>query len=184
MPKYDFSSKRDDYLTPTDVIDYVLSKNNLERFMCDVCCTKANIPAHFGYKKDGLYLYDSTKLSDSDGLKGDWFLTNWCNPPFSLCEDFIKKAVKEQKRGCTTYMLIPARTETKYWQKYILESGRATRKNIDVEFLRKGICFLDPETDEPIKMKLKQKDGSYKEVDGVYKNPLALVTFTGEVNDA
>ena len=164
MSKYDFSATRDDYLTPTEIIEYVLDTNNLETFDCDVCCSKDNIPAKFRYRKDGLFLDSGKKVSDADGLTGTWFPVNWCNPPFPLCKHFIQKAVKEQKKGFTTYMLIPARTETKYWQENILSGGRAENPNIDVEFLRKGICFIHPDTEKKMP---------------VFKNSLAIVTFKG-----
>lgn len=188
MSKYNFNAEREDYLTPIDFINKVLANNKLQKFDCDVCCSQANIPASFRYTKEGLFLNRTgCKLSNNDGLTGTWFTCNWCNPPFSKCEDFIKKAIKEQSKNKTTYMLIPARTETAYWQKYLLINGRAANPNIDIEFLKKGICFLDPETKKPIQMKVKQKDGSYKEVDGVYKNALALLIFKGfnedKVND-
>ena len=164
MGKYDFTAQRDDYLTPSEIVQYVLDMNDLEQFDCDVCCFQSNIPAKFRYKKDGLFLDSGAKISDSDGLKGAWFPVNWCNPPFPLCKQFIRKASEEQKRGRTTYMLIPARTETKYWHDYILDGGRASNPTVDVEFLRKGICFLNPDTREKMP---------------VFKNPLALVKFKG-----
>lgn len=178
MPKYVFYSTRDDYMTPATFVEKVLQENNLQYFDCDVCCTEFNIPAKHHYKKDGHYICQQ-KYSDTDGLKGDWFTSNWCNPPFSLCEEFIKKAVAEQQKGNTTYMLIPARTETGYWQKYILNNGKANKKDIEVEFLRKGLCFIDPETGKPVQMNVTKRDKSVVQVDGVYKNPLALIIFRG-----
>lgn len=180
VPKYNFDAIREDYLTPHDFIDFVLKSNNLTKFDCDVCCSQDNIPASFRYTKEGLFL-DKTgcKVSKNNGLTGTWFAQNWCNPPFSKCEAFIKKAIKEQAKGKTTYMLIPARTETAYWQKYILVDGYALNPNINIKFLKKGLCFLNPETKKPIQMQIKQKNGTYKEADGVYKNALAFLTFRG-----
>ena len=60
-------------------------------------------------------------------------------------------------RGRTTYMLIPARTETKYWHDYILFN-----KNVKILWLKKGPRFINPETNEPM---------------GIFKNALALVFF-------
>lgn len=165
MSKYDFTATRDDYLTPADIIEYVLGVNRLEKFDCDVCCSLDNIPASFRYRKTGLYLNSGSKVSLSNGLTGTWFDNNWCNPPFKLCEKFVKKAAEEQKKGHTTYMLIPARTETVYWAKYIFDGGRATRPDVDVEFLKKGVCCVHPETGEEMP---------------VFKNALALVTFRGK----
>lgn len=165
MLKYNYTAKRDDYLTPPEIIKEILTSNGFTEFDCDTCCLLDNIPAKFRYRKDGLYSAKNNKLSESNGLNGTWFPYNWCNPPFSICEDFVKKAVAEQKKGHTTYMLIPARTETKYWHDYILdENGGTNRWDVKVKFLRKGICFLNPDNGEKM---------------SVYKNSLALVTFLG-----
>lgn len=163
-PKYDYTAQRDDYLTPCEFYEKVLEKNGLQLFDCDVCCSHYNVPARFHYKKDGLYQL-ADKISAQDGLSGDWFENNWCNPPFPLCRKFIIKAVKEQEKGNTTFMLVPARTETKYWHDYILQDGFAIRKKIEVQFLRKGICFLNPDTGHKMP---------------VFKNSLALLVFRGE----
>lgn len=163
--KYNYDSTRDDYLTPHGVIMDVLSEYGVDSFDCDTCCTLDNIPAKFRYRKDGLYLNSGEKVSSSDGLTGTWFPFNWCNPPFPLCKDFIKKAAAEQKKGHTTVMLIPARVETKYWSDYILDKqGGTNRVDVVVRFLRKGLCFWNPETFEKMP---------------VFKNALAIVTFVG-----
>lgn len=187
--KYNFDSKRSDYLTPPEVLDRVFKKIGQHGFSVDTCCSKVNIPAtnHFidGY---------------SDGLARDWdahitpYEWAWCNPPFNKCDAWVKKAYNEQQKGNKSVLLIPMRSETKFWHDYILDDdGFSFRPGVEVQFLRKGICFLNPDTGEKIKMKvkLKDKDGediideltgepAYKLVDGVYKNPLVLVYF-GEV---
>ena len=167
MSKYVFTAQRDDYLTPTEIIKSVLKKHKRKSFDCDVCCSIDNIPANFRFKKDGLYFSDDIKIHDYNGLLGSWYGFNWCNPPFPLCKEFIKKAAEEQKQGKTTVMLIPARVETKYWHDHILKDGKANRPNVEVIFLRKGICFIDPDTKEKMP---------------VFKNALALVTFKGVTN--
>lgn len=53
-------------------------------------------------------------------------------------------------------MLIPVRTETKYWHDFILNNPA-----IHLEWLRKGYKFLDKNNNEM----------------GVFKNALALVYF-------
>lgn len=166
--KYNYTAQRDDYLTPHSFIQKVLQKENLPYFDCDVCSSLYNIPALIYGTKDGFFIPDGEKkhqVQKEDGLKGNWYTNNWCNPPFKKCENFVKKAVIEQAKGKTTYMLIPARPETKYWQEWILQNGKPNRKNVEVTFLKKGLKFIHPDT---------------KEVMGVYKNPLAYVVFRGE----
>lgn len=165
MSKYNFESLRDDYLTPSEFYGELMDKEKILIFDCDVCCTQFNIPAVWHYKKDGLYNLDGKRESDKHGLKGDWYQLNWCNPPFAQAPAWVKKAANEMKKGNTTYMLIPARTETKYWHDYILDkNGGTNRKNVKVKFLRKGLRFIEPTTGQEM---------------GVYKNALALVVFRG-----
>lgn len=170
-PKYDYTAKRDDYLTPHSFIQKVLREENLPYFDCDVCSSLYHIPALIYGTKDGFYIFDRDKkyqVQKEDGLTGNWYSKNWCNPPFADCEKFVKKAVIEQAKGKTTYMLIPARPETKYWQDYILQNGKANRENVEVTFLKKGLKFINPDTKEEM---------------GVYKNPLAYVVFRGVDED-
>ena len=64
---------------------------------------------------------------------------------------------KENKeKDIVIAMLLPARTETKYFQEYILKNDKCL-----IQFLKKGYKFLN-------------KDG---EEMGIFKNPLALVYF-------
>lgn len=170
-PKYDYSAQRDDYLTPSSFIQKVLKEENLPYFNCDVCSSLYNVPALIYGTKDGFFVLDDDKkyqLQKEDGLSGNWYSKNWCNPPFADCGKFVKKAAIEQAKGKTTYMLIPARPETKYWQDWILQNGKANRKNVEVTFLKKGLKFINPDTKEEM---------------GVYKNPLAYVVFRGVDED-
>mgnify|MGYP003139136647 CR=1 FL=1 len=43
-----------------------------------------------------------------------------CNPPYSKIGEFVKKAYEESLKGCTVVMLIPSRTDTKYWHDYCI----------------------------------------------------------------
>lgn len=115
-------------------------------FDCDVCCSRKNIPAVV-YYIDGII----------DGLIADWFNLNWCNPPYDQCDKWVKKAYEEQQKGHETIMLIPVRTETKYWHDYILFNPY-----VKIHWLRKGYGFINPDTGETC---------------GVFKNALALVHF-------
>lgn len=157
MSKYNYEEKHSDYMTPPEMVDYILKRfsPNTVEFDLDVCCTEKNIPAK-QYFINGV----------TDGLKEEWAYLNYCNPPYKECGKWIKKAYEEHLKGNTTAMLIPARTETKYWHDYIFdENGCGYKNHVSVEFLRKGIQFLDPHND--------------KKPCGVFKNALAIVIFWG-----
>ena len=146
MSKYNFEQLRDDYLSPPELVNKALMHKNRALFDLDVCCSQENIPAkHY------------IKYGEKDGLKGKWEKLNWCNPPYKYCRLWIKKAYEEQQNGNETVMLIPVRTETKYWHDYILHNP-----NVFIDWLRKGPMFINPDTNIPV---------------GVYKNALALVYF-------
>lgn len=149
MSKYNFEQKRNDYLSPPELVDMALKYLKIQEFDLDVCCSKTNIPA----KK---HFIDGT----NNGLNEDWEKYNWCNPPYDVADAWVEKAYKEQQKGNFTAMLIPARTETKYWHDYILD-----KKKVKIKWLRKGYRFIDPDT------------GEYM---GIYKNALAIVYFKGE----
>ena len=158
MGKYNFEQKRNDYETPPELVKMALDIVDADKFDCDVCASRPNIPARTFYTIDCLFSDCENELLPYDGLTGEWGLLNWCNPPFDECQKWIKKAFEEQQKGSETIMLVPVRTETKYWHDYILFN-----KNVKIYWLRKGYGFINPDTGESC---------------GVFKNALALVHFT------
>ena len=143
--KYNFEFKENDYKTPPVLYQKALDRWGVEEFILDTCCTDRNIPAQIYYRG-----------GDIDGLDVLWTDYSWCNPPYNECKKWIEKAYKENLQGCRIAMLIPVRTETKYWHDYILYNPRVT-----IEWLRKGYKFLNKDNEEM----------------GVFKNALALVYF-------
>ncbi len=143
--KYNFEYTTNDYKTPPILYEKALKFFRIEKFDCDVCCSEKNIPAKVHYIQ-----------GKTDGLTAQWERFNWCNPPFNECKKWIEKAYKEQQKGNATCMMLPVRTETKYWHDYILENPA-----VHIVWLRKGYKFLDKDNNEM----------------GVFKNALALVYF-------
>jgi site-specific DNA-methyltransferase (adenine-specific) len=129
MSKYNFEQKRNDYMSPPELVKKALAVKNRQEFDLDVCCSDFNIPA-IHYYTDG----------DCDGLKMRWKKLNWCNPPFDQCAKWIKKAYEEQQEGNETVILIPVRTETKDWHEYILFNPK-----VEIQWLRKGYSFINPD---------------------------------------
>lgn len=155
MAKYSYEMIDNKYLTPPSLINGGLKllaqlKGDAltDKFDLDVCCSNTNVPAVSYYM-----------FPEHDGLKEDWAEFNWCNPPFNECEKWVKKAFNEQQKGRTTIMLIPVRSETKYYHDYILYN-----KDVDIHWLRKGFKFINAETHEEM---------------GVFKNALAYIVFKG-----
>tara|TARA_Y100000310_G_C20578842_1_gene761923 strand:+ start:578 stop:967 length:390 start_codon:yes stop_codon:yes gene_type:complete len=62
-----------------------------------------------------------------DGLKIDWVSVSFVNPPFDKIALWCEKAFNECMKGVTVYLLIPARTDTKYFHKWVLPMAKEIR---------------------------------------------------------
>jgi hypothetical protein len=69
-----------------------------------------------------------------DGLNIDWGTCNFVNPPYSDISKWCKKAYEEAAKGKTVVMLIPSRTDTRYWHDYIMKAN-------EIRFLRGRLKF-------------------------------------------
>lgn len=76
---------------------------------------------------------------DFDGLNIEWGKSNFINPPYitKLQDQFIEKAYYESLKGKICVLLIPARTSTKRWHKYILPYAK------EIRFLKGRLKFND-----------------------------------------
>jgi len=59
-----------------------------------------------------------------NGLEMPWFGKVFCNPPYGRgIKNWVKKAYNERKNCKLIVLLIPSRTDTKYWHKYIMKAN-------------------------------------------------------------
>lgn len=125
-----FSSKTDEWSTP----QYLFDKLNEEfHFDLDVCANESN-------HKCALY-YDRKQ----DGLKMPWEgHVVWCNPPYGReIGKWVKKACYEHvAHGTTIVMLLPARTDTRWFHNHVL--GWST-----IRFLQGRLKFGDSKNSAP-----------------------------------
>lgn len=105
-----FSKKTDEWETPKDLFDKL---NNIFSFTLDPCATVNNAKCKKFYTKD------------QNGLLKSWKNeTVFCNPPYSQIKLWVKKCYEEFKLNkVTVILLLPARTDTKYFHEFI--SGNA-----------------------------------------------------------
>ena len=105
-----FSSKSNEWETPQDFFDKL---NKKFKFTLDPCCTPATA------KCDKYY------TSEQDGLQQSWKNEIvFVNPPYGTIGEWVKKAYEESMdNGATVVMLIPSRTDTKYWHEYIMDAS-------------------------------------------------------------
>lgn len=106
-----FSSKTAEWETPKDFFDKLNWR--FGPFNLDPCATKESAKCINYYTKD------------DDGLSKSWKgRTVFVNPPYGRqINKWIEKAYRESMDNNTTVvMLIPARTDTRYWHDYVMKA--------------------------------------------------------------
>lgn len=118
-----FRSENDEYETPADLFDML---HMVFRFTVDPC---ASIQSHM------LPRYWTIK---DDGLEQSWTgETLYINPPYSNCSGWVEKAATTYEDGHSqSVLLIPARTDTSYWQDHIFPKATA------IIYLRGRLKFI------------------------------------------
>ena len=116
-----FSSKTDLWETPQDLFDEL---NDEFGFDIDVCATPQNAKCEKYYTKE------------DNGLNQPWDGVVWCNPPYGReIGKWVKKAYETNLRENNyIVMLLPARTDTKWFHDYIY--GKA-----EIRFIRGRLKF-------------------------------------------
>jgi site-specific DNA-methyltransferase (adenine-specific) len=79
---------------------------------------------------------------DVDGLTIEWGQSNFVNPPYSQISAWCKKSYEEALKGKTVVMLIPSRTDTKYWHNYIMKAS-------EIRFIKGRLKFGDSKNSAP-----------------------------------
>ena len=112
-----YSSKTDLWSTPQDLFD---KYNSVYNFQTDVCALPENAKCKNFF------------TPEMDGLKQEWTGVCWCNPPYGRKIGlWVEKAFRSK---ATTVMLLPARTDTRWFHEYCLPYGR-------IEFLKGRLKF-------------------------------------------
>lgn len=112
-----FSSKTDLWETPQDLFD---KYDTIYHFETDVCALTENAKCKRFF------------TPEMDGLKQEWTGVCWCNPPYG--RQIGKWCEKAVKSFATVVMLLPARTDTKWFHDWVLPYGK-------IEFLRGRLKF-------------------------------------------
>ena len=89
------------------------------------------ISSIFNFSLDACALPENAKCEsyytpEDDGLSKPWGGV-WCNPPYGReISSWVKKAYEESQKEYNDFvlMLLPARTDTKWWWEYV--QGKAT----------------------------------------------------------
>lgn len=132
MNKVLFSSDKEDWETPQYFFDNL---NNEFHFTLDPCASKYNhkCDKYFTIKENGL---------DQDWSNNIVF----CNPPYGRkIYKWVEKAYNEFKKGNTTIvLLIPSRTDTKYFHDFLYN-----KVNIELRFIKGRLKFSNSNSCAP-----------------------------------
>lgn len=135
-----FSKASDEWSTPQDFYDGLHAEFG---FQVDAAATRQNTKCqiYYGLDWDGI---SRTVECRGDALNSSrWLeLPTWCNPPYSKCRDFVARAAQERLRGVLTVMLIPSRTDTRYFHEHLWDAEKhATRPGIELRFVKGRLKF-------------------------------------------
>lgn len=124
-----FSSKSDEWATPQGVFDRLDAEFH---FNLDPCATSDN------HKCPRYY------TAADDGLKKNWGGCRvFCNPPYSQIGAWVEKAYRETRTDDTiVVLLIPARTDTRYFHDFIYNRA-------EVRFIKGRLKFNDSKNCAP-----------------------------------
>ena len=124
IQKLMFSSKSDMWGTPPEFFNKL---NKTYKFTLDPCASAEN------HKCDKYYTLED------DGLSKSWENeVVFVNPPYSKIKDWVKKSHDEWVLGSEIILLIPARTDTRYFHDYIND-------NAQVRFIKGRLKFIHPD---------------------------------------
>lgn len=125
-----FSSKTDLWATPQEFFDKLDGEFH---FDVDVCALPDNAKcARYYTPRD-------------DGLTQPWSGTCWCNPPYGRSVGlWVQRAAQACAEGSTVVMLLPARTDTRWFHEYLYQ-----RPNVELRFLKGRLKFGDGKNSAP-----------------------------------
>lgn len=117
-----FSSETDLWETPKEFFDKL---NDEFHFTIDVCALPENAKCERFY------------TPEMDGLSKPWDGVCWCNPPYGRqIGNWVRRAWISSAAGCTVVMLLPSRTDTRWFHDYIYNKHR-----VEIRFIRGRLKF-------------------------------------------
>lgn len=117
-----FSSNKDDWETPQEFFDCLDEEFG---FTLDVCADDFNHKCSKYYTKE------------QDGLQQEWGDESvWCNPPYGRqIALWVRKCYLHGKNGGVAVMLVPARTDTKWFHNVW------GKPNVEIRFVKGRLKF-------------------------------------------
>lgn len=124
-----FSKQSDEWSTPADLFKKLDEEFH---FQTDPCTTKDN---PLGCK----YFY----TKDDDGLTREWIGPTFINPPYSQIDKWVAQSATRTRRH-PIVMLIPARTDTRYFHQYVYK-----KPDVEIRFIKGRLKFGNSKNSAP-----------------------------------
>jgi phage N-6-adenine-methyltransferase len=108
----------------------------------------ATLDREFHFTLDVCAVADNTKCEryfspEVNGLTQEWRGICWLNPPYgTTIGDWIRKAYDSALRGATVVCLVPSRTDTRWFHKYVVKSA-------EIRFLQGRLRFGNASNSAP-----------------------------------
>lgn len=128
-----------EWRTPPDLFARL---NRRFRFDYDAFASHENTLLPCYSTTEGTFGPGNLGVNGGDGLTHDWYSERvFMNPPYSrgLIEQCVEKAYNERNDAAIIVALLPAATETRWFQQYILPYCH-------IDWLPKRVRFIDPVT--------------------------------------
>ena len=124
-----FCSRSDEWETPQNLFDILNEEFN---FDLDVCATSFNTKCEHYFTKE------------ENGLLQSWSGKCWMNPPYGRAIGLWMKKAYEYAigGGGIVVCLVPARTDTKWWQDYAMQAS-------EIRFIAGRVRFGDSQNSAP-----------------------------------
>lgn len=115
-----FTSTSDEWATPQDFFDQL---DHEFGFTLDPCATTSNAKCRRFFTRA------------EDGLSQPWSGVVFMNPPYGrVIGEWVHKAFAESRDGSTVVSLIPSRTDTAYWHRWVMRAA-------EIRFVRGRLKF-------------------------------------------
>lgn len=123
-----FSSNSDEWYTPRALFD---SLDEEFHFTLDPCCTESS------------KLCNKYYTQETDGLAHSWDGERvFCNPPYSDIAKWVEKCYREGTKDNTIVcMLIPSRTDTRYFHNFIYQRSEIRFVSGRLKFSMGGVVL-------------------------------------------
>ena len=85
---------------------------------------------------------DPCPLGGAGGLNREWGTRTFVNPPYSEIKYWVAYGFNQASKGKTVVMLIPSRTDTRWWHGYVMEAT-------EIRFIKGRLKFGNSKNSAP-----------------------------------